>query len=232
LILHLKVDEAPLDFQVKKILNAGYTARDQSQVRKHIEELKKEGVPTPKTIPVFFPKLADRITTADEIEVLLSDTTSGEVEFALLFNRDEIYVGVGSDHTDRKLEQYSIIVAKQMCPNIISNEVWRYEDLKDHWDSLIMRSWVENNGQRELYQEANLGTFLDVDDLISRVEELVNGDTDGLVFYAGTIPVLSGEMCFSLRFEAELADETTGKSLRCAYNVKPVSWFKGDMQPD
>ena len=31
-----------LDFQVRKILNAGYTARDQSGVQKHIEELRKE----------------------------------------------------------------------------------------------------------------------------------------------------------------------------------------------
>ena len=37
-----------LDFEVKKMLNAGYTARDQSQVQKHIDELRKEGIAAPK----------------------------------------------------------------------------------------------------------------------------------------------------------------------------------------
>jgi len=59
-----------LDFQVRKILNAGYNARDQSRVQKHIEELKKEGIPAPKSTPILYPKIADRITTSDTIEVL------------------------------------------------------------------------------------------------------------------------------------------------------------------
>jgi len=230
LILHLTVDGTKLDFQVKKILNAGYTARDQSEIQKHIEEMRKEGIATPKSVPVFFPKIADRITTAERIEVLADDTTSGEAEFVLLFDRDEIYVGVGSDHTDRKLEQYSILTAKQMCANVISTEVWRYEEVKEHWDDLILRSWVEKDGQRQLYQEARLGTFMEVDELIDRVKGQVAGDLSGLVFYAGTIPVIGGEMCFSPRFEAKLIDERRGRSLSCAYSVVPVTWFKGELQ--
>ena len=154
MILHLTVDGGKLDFQVEKMLNAGYTARDQAQIEGHMEEMRKEGIAVPKSIPVFFPKITDRITTADKIEVLADKTTSGEVEFVLLFDQDKVYVGVGSDHTDRKLEQHNILAAKQMCANVISAEVWRYEEVKDHWDDLILRSWVEKDGQRQLYQKA------------------------------------------------------------------------------
>ena len=34
----------------------GYTGRDQSAVRQHIEELKKEGVDPPPSVPMFYPK--------------------------------------------------------------------------------------------------------------------------------------------------------------------------------
>lgn len=219
-----------LDFQVRKLLNAGYTARDQSEVQKHIEELRKEGIPAPKSIPTLYPKIADRITTSDKIEVLADNTTSGEVEFVLLFDRDNIYVGVGSDHTDRKLEQHNILAAKQMCVNVISIEVWRYEEVTDHWNDLILRSWVEKEGQRELYQEARLETYMKVEDLINMVKGKVTGDLNGMAFYGGTIPVLSGEICFSRRFEAELVDEQMGRSLSLAYSVGLITWFNGEMQ--
>ncbi len=229
--LQLTIDgDGKLDFDVKKLLHGGYTARDQSQVQKHIEELRKEGVAAPKSIPVFFPKIASRITTADKIEVLTDNTTSGEVEFVLLFDQDKVYVGVGSDHTDRKVEKYSILAAKQMCVNVISARVWRYEEVADHWDELIMRSWVERGGQQQLYQEARLGTFMEVAELIDNLKGQGTGDLSGMVFYAGTIPAIGGELYFSSRFKAELIDERMGRSLGCAYSVEPITWFKGEMQ--
>ncbi len=228
--LHLTADGTQLDFQVEKLLNSGYTARDPRQAQQHIQEMRKAGIATPKSIPVFFPKLADRITTAERIEVLATSTTSGEAEFVLLFDQDEVYVGVGSDHTDRMLECHSILAAKQMCPNVLSREVWRYDAVKAHWDDLILRSWVETDGQRTLYQDARLGTFMEVAELIDRVRGQIAGHLNGLVFYAGTIPVLGGEMCYSPGFEARLIDEWTGRSLTCAYSVVPMTWFKGELQ--
>ena len=211
------------DFEVKKLLNAGYTSRDPSGARKHIEELKKDGIPAPSSIPTLYPKINDRITTADKIEVLYEGITSGEAEFILLFEPDIIYVGVGSDHTDRRLEQHNILTAKQMCVNVIPAEVWRYEEVADHWDKLIFRSWVDKDGQQQLYQEAKLGTYMKVADLINMVEGHTADDLSGMVFYAGTIPVLGGELCFSRHFEAQLIDEQMGRSLMCAYSVEPIT---------
>ena len=36
-----------------------------------------------------------------------------------------LYVGVGSDHTDRKVETYNITASKQMCDKPIAPELWR-----------------------------------------------------------------------------------------------------------
>ena len=72
----------------RKLINAGDTSRDRSQVQKHIEELRREGIAAPRSIPAFYPKTADRITTAEKIEVLAENTTSGETEFVLLFDQD------------------------------------------------------------------------------------------------------------------------------------------------
>src|SRR5947207_15097663 len=70
----------PMQFAVRRVINAGYVGRDQATVRAHIEELQREGVPPPPAVPMLFPLPADTVTTADRIEVT-SGQTSGEVEY-------------------------------------------------------------------------------------------------------------------------------------------------------
>ncbi|NIQ18355.1 MAG: DUF2848 domain-containing protein, partial [Candidatus Aenigmarchaeota archaeon] len=77
----------------------------------HIEELRREGIPPPPSVPMLFPVLSHNITTAGQIQVVGS-RTSGEAEFVLLLDGENIFVGVGSDHTDRDLERHSIMKSK------------------------------------------------------------------------------------------------------------------------
>ena len=72
-----------IQFKIERMINAGYVGRDRQAVVDHIEELSKEGVPPPPSVPMIFPVLCHNITTADKIEVV-GRKTSGEVEFALL----------------------------------------------------------------------------------------------------------------------------------------------------
>ena len=142
------VIEGPTDekiiFEVRKIINMGRTSRDPSDIMKHLEELKKAGIKVSSGIPSYNPKISDRITTDNKIEALPNSKTSGEVEYVLLFTSDSyFYITVGSDHTDRELEKYNVILSKQICLNVISPKVWCYDDVKDHWDDLIMRSWIK-----------------------------------------------------------------------------------------
>lgn len=216
-----------LSFEARKLVNAGRSACDTSSVRKHMDELRKTGIAVSDEFPIFYPKTADRITTGNRLEILPNSKTSGEVEYVLLLNGDNIYVTVGSDHTDRELQKTNLVAAKQIYYNVFASKVWRYEDVKEHWDDLIMRSWVEKNGQRQLYQEGKLAEIMKPEKLIEEVKLRVVGDLNGMVIFSGTLPTISGELCYSPWFEVELVDEHAGRTIKHAYSVEPITWYKG-----
>ncbi len=217
-----------LTFEVQKIINAGRSARDKDTLLKHVEEIRKAGIAIPERFkfPVFRPKTADRITTSGRFGVLPDSKTSGEVEYVLLFANSNIYVAVGSDHGDRELEKYNIRMSKQIYCNAMSPAIWRYEDVTEHWDDIIMRAWVKKDGQRRLYQEDKLEKLIRPEKLIEEVKTHIIGDLDGLVIFSGTLPTISGELCYSPYFEMELVDEHAGRAIRHAYTAEPISWFK------
>ncbi|MFC1904574.1 DUF2848 family protein [Chloroflexota bacterium] len=220
LTLEAKGKRQSLYFSVKRMVNAGWVGRDQEAVQRHIEELKKEGVPVPEETPALYPVAFYLVTTGDVLEVV-DEATSGEAEFVLLLEGSQIYVGVGSDHTDRTLEASSIIKAKQICPNVISSVVWPYEEVREIWDDLMLRSWVEKGGQRIAYQEAKLSSIMSAEDIIAFVRSKVKDENlKGTVIYSGTVPSLSGEIIYGDGFEAELHNPHTNRSLKCKYEVK------------
>lgn len=214
----------PVSFEVRRIINAGFTGRDRAAVQRHIQELRSHGVPCPERTPVLYPKLAHLITTADEIEVL-GPGTSGEAEFVLLVETARVLVATGSDHTDRELEKTTIEKSKLVCPNVISTEVWDLADVREGWDDLVLRSHVTARGTRTLYQEGRLAGMLAPDDLISLVRNRLTGDLAGTAIYSGTLALRGGELICGERFEVELRDERRGRALRCDYRVTPVAWL-------
>ena len=122
-----------IDFPVQRLLNGGYAGRDQEAVWKHVEELAVIGVPEPSTTPTLYALGNNLATTADTVQVQ-HETTSGEVEYVLLIGAGETYVTVGSDQTDRDLETRSIEWSKQAYPDVFAPEVWRYQEVADHWE--------------------------------------------------------------------------------------------------
>src|SRR5262249_9272385 len=131
---------------------AGWTGRDAAAVEKHITELEALGVRRPATTPIFYRVAAARLTTATEIEVVGAQS-GGEVEFVLLQHGGRMWVGAGSDHTDREVETYGVTVSKQMCDKPIAATFWAFDEVAPHWDRVILRAHVTENGARVLYQE-------------------------------------------------------------------------------
>lgn len=217
-----------IDFDVKRMVNAGYTGRDQESVRKHIEELKREDIPAPDSIPQVYGVISELIYLNDEIEVV-GDKTSGEAEFVLLCAGRNVYVGVGSDHTDRELESVSIIKSKQVCPNLVSKQVWNLADVRRDWNEMVLRSWVKNDqGEKILYQEAQLAIIMTPEDLMVFVKNRMGvEDLDGVVIYSGTVPIIPEKIIFSDYFEAELHNPKKGKKLRCAYKINVLNYLRG-----
>src|SRR5258707_13089390 len=149
----------PLTLAIDQAVTAGWTGRDPVARDKHIAELEAIGIARPATTPIYYRCSARRLTTEDSIEVCGEDS-SGEVEFILIGWQGRVFVGCGSDHTDRKVESYSVTVSKQMCDKPVASVLWELEDVIGHWDRLILRSWGLIYGARVLYQDGPLAPLL------------------------------------------------------------------------
>ncbi|MBL7225553.1 MAG: DUF2848 family protein [Desulfobacteraceae bacterium] len=228
LTLEQKDGSEPLTFAYTRMVNAGYVGRDQEEVRRHIEELAKKGIPGPETTPTLYPVIARMLVTDPEIEVY-SDETCGEVEYVLLVeNEHNIYVGLGSDHTDRHLEETDIPRAKQICPNVISHKVWPLAEVEDHWDDLVILSKMIKDGQETLYQEGRLELILDPKGLMEFVQSKVAGSLDGTIIFSGTLGTLTGGFVYGERFTAELADSKLNRRLELKYDVRPLDYVAAE----
>jgi hypothetical protein len=201
---------------VQRLVIAGWTGRDSVALEAHIRELETIGVKRPKTTPIFYRAAASLVTTARSIEVVGANT-SGEVEYVLVGLRDGIWVGVGSDHTDRKLETIGVSLSKQVCAKPVGSQLWRLDDLAPHWDRLILRSYATIDRQRRLYQEGPVATMRAPAELIglycggSKLEP-------GTAMFCGTLAVHGGIAAGGL-FEMELEDPVLGRKLTHRYSV-------------
>jgi Protein of unknown function (DUF2848) len=206
----------PLTLAIDQAVIAGWTGRDPVARDKHIAELEAIGIARPASTPIYYRVSARRLTTAGSIEVCGGDS-SGEVEFVLIGWQGRIFVGVGSDHTDRKVEAYSVTVSKQMCDKPIASVLWELEDVIGHWDQMILRSFAWIGGERVLYQQGTLDGMLPVAELIARGFGGA-GLPNGYAMFGGTFAAKGGIRPAS-RFEYELEDPVLKRSIRHAYDV-------------
>ena len=206
----------PLTLAIDQAVMAGWTGRDPVARDKHIAELEAIGIKRPATVPIYYRVAARRLTTTDSIEVSGGDS-SGEVEFVLIGWQGRTFVGVGSDHTDRKVETYSVTVSKQMCDKPMASVLWELEDVIGHWDRMVLRAFAWIDGARVLYQEGTLDSMLSVVDLIQGGFG-GKGLPDGCAMFGGTFAAIGGIRPAS-RFEYELEDPVLKRSIRHAYDV-------------
>jgi Protein of unknown function (DUF2848) len=206
----------PLTLPIDQAVIAGWTGRDPVARDKHIAELEAIGIARPATTPIYYRVAVRRLTTEDSIEVSGTES-SGEVEFVLIGWQGRIFVGVGSDHTDRKVETYSVTVSKQMCDKPIAPVLWELEDVAAHWDQMILRAFAWIDGARVLYQEGTLDSMLPVKELIQRGFGGA-GLPDGCALFGGTFAAIGGIRPAS-RFEFELENPVLKRSIRHGYDV-------------
>lgn len=226
LVLERKGQRASLRFAYERMVNAGYTGRNQAEVRKHIEELSRKGIPGPPTTPTLYPVIRRALVKDAEIEVYGCETC-GEAEYVLLIeNENRIYVGMGSDHTDRKLEEWDIPRAKQICPNVLGGTVWDLEDVAGHWDELGLRCRQTVDGKEILYQEGKLARLMAPRELMAFVRAKIGGPLDGTIIFSGTLAALTGGFVYGDRFYAEIADPKLNRRLAVDYRIRSLVEFK------
>ncbi|MGL4636658.1 MAG: DUF2848 domain-containing protein [Beijerinckiaceae bacterium] len=216
---HSNAGQRVVEASIHTLVIAGWAGRDEKALRHHIEELAAIGVPRPSSVPVFYRGSASLLTQAESLDVLGPDS-SGEVEPVIVALEDGLWLGVGSDHTDRKAETFGIALSKQMCGKPISRDLWRLDEVIARWDTLEMRSHATIGGQSMLYQEGKLSGLRTPADLIGK---WTNGGAlqPGTVMFGGTLGAIGGIRPAD-HFAMEIADPATGKILRHGYAIQAL----------
>ncbi len=203
---------------------AGWTGRDIAAVEHHIEELAAIGVSRPSSVPLFYRAGAGLLTQAPVIDVL-GDETSGEVEPLLLADAGEMFLGIGSDHTDRALEASSVAASKQACPKPVARAVWPLAELQDHLDDLELRAWIRDDVEDgwTLYQEGTLAAIRPLADLVRAAPNATSDGrlADGSAMMCGTLAARGGVRP-ARHFRMALHDPVLGRTLEHEYCARPL----------
>lgn len=212
----------PVDVDFVRCYNLGFTMRDKAKMQAHLEECYKLGV---KELICERPPLVMPIsvwaTLTDDVISVQRPKTSGEVEIVTIQDSDgQVYVTVGSDHTDRSLEGHDIPWAKQVTPNIFAPQVWRWEDVKDHWDQITMESWVVDQGEEVKYQEASVAEFWAPDEMLQGVRESVVEVPGAIILFSGTVVSIEERLRFAEQWTIRMTDPVLGRSLEHTYRVE------------
>lgn len=211
-----------VQIDVARMVNAGYSGRDEAAVQAHIDELVADGVAAPEQVPATYAVAPNSLLADPDAIQVVGDDTSGEAEFGLVLAGGETYVVAASDHTDRALERESVQKAKQVTPNVVSHEAWRFSDVRPHWDEIELRAWTTVDGERRRYQEDTLAALLAPEDILDVVHGRYGAADGGEVVLSGTVATLEGDVQPGSRFEVELVDPVRGRSLSVAYDVETL----------
>jgi hypothetical protein len=213
---HLSGGNDRAELLPKMLIVAGWTGRDEKALHHHIEELASIGVPRPSSVPVFYRISTANLTQTARLEVLGPDT-SGEAEPVVVAMEDGLWLGVGSDHTDRKAETMGIALSKQLCAKVVGTTLWPLDEVAGHWDQLILRAYVTIDGRRLKYQEGALSAMRNPSDLMSRAGGEAKFLT-GTVMFCGTLAAIGG-IRPALKFTALLEDPILGREMSCEYYI-------------
>lgn len=220
-IFTLEINGTEKDVEISHAYCIGYTGRSIGQTKEHIQELVDIGIPEPKEIPMLYPVRTSSLLQQGALEVL-GEKTSGEVEIVLIFgdSEDEVYVTVGSDHTDRALEEVDINKSKQICDKPFASKAWNLKDIIEHWDSLELMSEIFINGSWQLYQNDKASAILSYAEIRSFLKKkgisLKNG-----IFFSGTVPLLDGFQ-YGSKFKMTFKDPVRNDEITMTYDIKNI----------
>jgi hypothetical protein len=216
----LQASGVDVSLEPEALIVAGYTGRDREEVLAHIRELAEHGIDPPEAVPTFYSLSPGLLTQGDHL-VTAAEETSGEAEVALVVSGDDVYVTVGSDHTDRAAERIDVALSKAMCHKVLAHSAWKLEDVVDHWDRLRLRSWIgdETSG---LYQDGSTEALLSPSDILDAIPWRTRAES--FVVLCGTVPAIGG-LRGGTDFRAELSDEETGAVLALRYRIDVRSFL-------
>ncbi len=215
-----------LAVEPRRFIIAGWTGRDVAAIEHHIEELQALGVPRPSSVPLYYRAGANLLSQATEQEVIGSDS-SGEAEPTLFFAEGEWWLTVGSDHTDRNVESYSVAVSKQMCPKQIATAAWRWADVAGYQDEIELESSIFEDGQWVKYQSGTLASIRPLATLRDGIFQAKDKEElSGYFLFCGTLGAIPNAEGAGIRpaqqMRIALRDPRTNRSIVHSYSVNTL----------
>lgn len=219
--LNLVVDGTKKVLEIKDVYCIGYTGRSMEKTKEHIAELEDIGIPAPDEIPTLYPVRTSSLIQDGQIDVL-GPETSGEVEIVFVYGNtpDEVYMTVGSDHTDRSLETVDINKSKQVCDKPIATKAWKLNDLIEHWDEIELSSETYINGKWEPYQSHKIDAIMTYEDITAYLKRK-NVSLKNAVFFAGTVPLKDG-FKYGSQFRMKIKDPVRKDEIKATYSIRNI----------
>lgn len=216
--LPLIINGEQKEIKVSGVYCIGYAGRNIEKTMEHIVELEKIGVPRPNEIPTLYPVRRNSLNQTGEIEVL-GGQSSGEAEIVLIFGDDaeEVFITVGSDHTDRSLETIDINQSKQICDKPLAQKAWNLKDVIGHWDELVLSSQVKLDGEWKEYQKAKINEIIPLNDIKSFLNKK-EVPLNNIVVFSGTVPLLGG-FKYGSEFKMSFIDEMQTDEIHAEYVI-------------
>lgn len=208
--------DRPLSFTPERVYNLGSATVESASAVAHQQEVADVGVQIAFDVPAprVYPMTPSSVTT-DEMVGSHHGRTSGEAEIVLLVDGDEMYVGIGSDHTDRELERTSIIWSKQYSPSVLGRRVWSWRYLERHWDDLVVESTVDGVA----YQSSKASVFLAPPAILDRLAERAVRLPSSYLVFCGTYTSIDNTIRFGRTWSATLRNTVDGSQLSLSYEV-------------
>ncbi|KGJ17717.1 DUF2848 domain-containing protein [Paracoccus sanguinis] len=212
-----QIDCAPAHLVV-----AGWTGRDAAAVQHHIDELAALGVAPPSTVPLFYRCAPSLLTQAPRVAMLGTDS-SGEAEpLVLVAQNGQRYLGLGSDHTDRKLETVSVAASKQLCAKPVAQELWLWEEVAGHLDLIEVTCDIHEGGDWLGYQRGTLAGIRPLDALIAGAGLEALARDGGAAMLCGTFAALGGVRP-SARIRMRMHDPVRDRRISLGYEVEALA---------
>ncbi|MGQ7845223.1 DUF2848 domain-containing protein [Granulosicoccus sp. 3-233] len=208
-------DKQSITLQPQALTIAGWTGRNPDAVQHHIDELKALGIAPPSQVPLYY-RVSQALLTQDEHITVLGSGSSGEVEPLLIHAEGELWLGLASDHTDRELEAHSVAASKQACAKPCARDVWRYADVRDHLDELVLSCDIREEGEWVNYQQGKLDSIRPLDELLAG-----HALAAGAAMLCGTLGAIGGVRP-AREYRMSIEDPVRNRRIDMSYNVSTL----------
>ncbi len=204
-----------IEVAVDRLIVAGWTGRNIDAVQHHIDELAAIGVAPPSQVPLYY-RVSNALLTQEGAIQVVGEDSSGEVEPLILQVAGTLYLGLGSDHTDRGLEAHSVAASKQICAKPVAGEVWAFNEVADHLDQIELKCSIREEGAWVSYQDGTLAS-------IRPLAELMTGAqfADNMAMLCGTLGAIGGVRPAS-DYKMEMVDPVLGRTIGFSYQANSL----------